>query len=48
MWGSNGCRPNDLDRRTIYGYTIDIQTDKQTVDAHREGSQHSLLYFIGV
>ena len=37
-----------LDRRTIYGYTIDIQTDKQTVDAHREESQHSLLYVIGV
>ena len=34
--------------RTIYGYRIDIQTDKQTVDAHREGSQHSLLYVIGV
>ena len=37
-----------LDRRTIYGYRIDIQTDKQTVDAYREGSQHSLLYVIGV
>ena len=33
---------------TIYGYRIDIQTDKQTVDAHREKSQHSLLYVIGV
>ena len=27
---------NYLDKRTIYGYRIDIQTDKQTVDAHRE------------